>query len=561
MTEIYDSLLPPSDSLVVGNESLRTRGTPSTHTLGSSRRNSRADHGFTHVRKTGDDMVPTPSSFPYASGEDLDLTSRTASPRGTMGWEVPCARDTCFHGANDSVGAWDPTPSSEAPGTQEGSLSRLGSFGSSGSSAARTPHDSPVRLPPTNRANVYSDHSYSSQQGPRWFGSLQPPSQTDQIPQALLDDRDKLLDTIWAAAFRPPPMAAADPLPDPSPGPEGVTKATPKQAPPEIPGSSEQPATYSQLVNRLKRNRSRTRTQRNQSRKDNSITPLTDSQNSTVTSPQKKQTRRTPPSALVKCLQLNLKKSKIATWDMFSYAKDTHIFLLQEPWVYKDAPRGVPCHFRSFYKPPDPRAIVITDPSLEMSPCPEFAHRDLQVVLWNTHGSARNDARIMIISWYWDQKTKTVVTGALLDALAMAKRIKAEVVLSADSNAHSPAWGGTTLDNQGRTLEALLASNALMLLNDGVRPTFSGRGDTYIDITAVSAGLSGMARKWQCDAFHTTSDHKVITFHLSITANKQLRLSRSLRKADWFTFTDTLESYSFPDHLPTEWTTTNSPLH
>jgi hypothetical protein len=76
-------------------------------------------------------------------------------------------------------------------------------------------------------------------------------------------------------------------------------------------------------------------------------------------------------TSTIRCLQLNLKKSKIATCDMFSYSWNTHIFLLQEPWVYKDCPRGIPRNLKQFFKPPDSRAIIVVDASLDVSPCTE----------------------------------------------------------------------------------------------------------------------------------------------------------------------------------------------
>jgi hypothetical protein len=50
------------------------------------------------------------------------------------------------------------------------------------------------------------------------------------------------------------------------------------------------------------------------------------------------------------------------------------------------------------------------------------------------------------------------------------------VILGADSNAHSPKWGGDRLDPKGRLLEDALQNHQLTLLNDGLHHTFSGRG-------------------------------------------------------------------------------------
>jgi hypothetical protein len=75
-----------------------------------------------------------------------------------------------------------------------------------------------------------------------------------------------------------------------------------------------------------------------------------------------------------------------------------------------------------------------------------------------------------------------------------------ELLIATDGNAHSPSWGGDRLDSRGKQLEEFIHEHQLWLLNDSKHPTFSGRGQTFIDLTLVSYNLHSLISNWKCGA-------------------------------------------------------------
>jgi hypothetical protein len=123
-------------------------------------------------------------------------------------WKV----STCLRQPLDSPLSPAPLTPDNAPPTHMGAPLETTDAGINMDGASHPPIDpaspgstprSPAHATPTTRSNVYADHSYSSQLGPRWFGSLQPPSQMDEVQHVLLEERDRLLDMLWTAALKP----------------------------------------------------------------------------------------------------------------------------------------------------------------------------------------------------------------------------------------------------------------------------------------------------------------------------------------------------------------------
>lgn len=90
------------------------------------------------------------------------------------------------------------------------------------------------------------------------------------------------------------------------------------------------------------------------------------------------------------------------------------------------------------------------------------------------------------------------------------------VILAGDFNARSAAWGDWCQDSRGDDLSSLLDQLGLQILNEGVKPTFIGRGrGSIVDLTAASESIVSRIHGWRvCDEAETSSDHQYISFRL-----------------------------------------------
>ncbi|XP_060871398.1 uncharacterized protein LOC132945642 [Metopolophium dirhodum] len=90
------------------------------------------------------------------------------------------------------------------------------------------------------------------------------------------------------------------------------------------------------------------------------------------------------------------------------------------------------------------------------------------------------------------------------------------VIVAGDFNARSAAWGDWCQDSRGDDLSSLLDQLGLQILNEGVKPTFIGRGrGSIVDLTAASESIVGRIHGWRvCDEAESSSDHQYITFKL-----------------------------------------------
>ncbi len=164
---------------------------------------------------------------------------------------------------------------------------------------------------------------------------------------------------------------------------------------------------------RKRKNRSRprhqTKTQTKRLRREYSLTPLTDSQNTTISlSTQSLQSNDLrPDSKKTLFLQLNLRKSRPATLDILGATTDFSIYLIQEPWMYLSAPRGIPSRLHITGYKPKSRAIILADTSLEVLPIQKYSRKDFQCAIWKPN-SATIPFPILLISWYWPNKSKTL---------------------------------------------------------------------------------------------------------------------------------------------------------
>lgn len=123
----------------------------------------------------------------------------------------------------------------------------------------------------------------------------------------------------------------------------------------------------------------------------------------------------------------------------------------------------------------------------------------------------------MLISAYLTPNSDHQSYVAYLKALSeILKKSNLKTILVGDFNAKSVLWGGHTTDNRGRELENLICEHNLTILNDGERPTLvRHNGESYIDVTLLSADVKIENTKWKVLEDESLSDHKYIVITIS----------------------------------------------
>lgn len=126
-----------------------------------------------------------------------------------------------------------------------------------------------------------------------------------------------------------------------------------------------------------------------------------------------------------------------------------------------------------------------------------------------------------------------------------------EVLIGMDRNARNPRWGDRVLNERGEMMEEFLETRALVFLNDGRTPTYlSGRGESHIDLTAVTRSLVKKAKNWKVETQWTSSFHRVLRYDIGDGENERKKRKEycrfSLRSANWDLFRTKLEETKLP---------------
>ena len=133
------------------------------------------------------------------------------------------------------------------------------------------------------------------------------------------------------------------------------------------------------------------------------------------------------------------------------------------------------------------------------------------------------------------------------DLETLVTSLTSPFILCGDFNAHHPLWDRSRRlpDSKGKILLELVDNLQLVINNDG-SPTLPARttthSDTTPDITATSSTLA-LSTTWETSPDPYFSDHLPIHITLGHTTTQHRSYTRfNLKKADWYSFTNTLEN-------------------
>ena len=256
-------------------------------------------------------------------------------------------------------------------------------------------------------------------------------------------------------------------------------------------------------------------------------------------------TNSTPPQTTLnlKIAQINLNKSKPASLHLQQIAVERKwdILLIQEPNTYGDRLTNLP-NMRLCSIGDKPRtAIAINNSSLSVYFHQNLSNRDQTVVTISTQNES-----ITFVSAYHSGKPRHNSSNEfnitkLSEVLTNITSNK--ICFGIDSNAYSPSWGSEDEDSRGEQLSQFIASEDLIILNDGDTPTYHHQtqmSESFIDITVVSSELVNRTNNWSVSEEVSLSDHRYITFEISLTsAPTDIRVHSkrfAIHRADWEAF-------------------------
>ncbi len=231
-------------------------------------------------------------------------------------------------------------------------------------------------------------------------------------------------------------------------------------------------------------------------------------------------------------LQINLQKSRMATEELFRQQFD--VALVQEMYTGRDGAFRVN---RSIYQvhyleEKGTRAAVVVRKGIHFWPVEDLTGPDMSTIMLLV------GRKNCVISSLYCDITKEAVTQNSHDLVKFCQDAKHPLVIGADTNAHSPLWGGGECNPRGEELTDFCLTNDLVVLNQGADNTFeTTRGGSIIDVTLVNArALDLDLGGWEVlENPPSLSDHKYIRFNLGGYMPTREKF-RNLRKAPWAEF-------------------------
>ena len=232
------------------------------------------------------------------------------------------------------------------------------------------------------------------------------------------------------------------------------------------------------------------------------------------------------------------------------------IYCIQEPNDYKGNVNGFRGLSTFFVKADRIRAAIIIPKTdlFQAWAIPELSSGDVSTITLSSEIKELDG--LMITSAYCDinKEIPEVLNKTILYAHANDKKL----IIGADANAHSYLWGDSE-NSRGEAFEQLIFAHNLELLNDGLQPTFTGRGtSTFIDITLTKGIPAGVITNWTVHSKDMHSDHRLISYDLKLDcgSTNELPIQLIIKRIDWVKFRTNLDLLIKPssqENLSAEW--------
>lgn len=229
--------------------------------------------------------------------------------------------------------------------------------------------------------------------------------------------------------------------------------------------------------------------------------------------------------------QLNLQNSRIATSEARTLFVNLGIsvLLVQEPYTHANRIKGFGLQYTTVTGPGQnrPQSGIIFSPNLSIQALPQYGNSHFTTC----QISMKNDS-IYLVSAYFQFGHGIVPYIEKLRSIVVALSGR-KILIAVDANARSALWHNDETNERGMALEDLLLDQNLFVLNQANQPPTHQAGGN-IDVTLVSASLLAQMGSWRVNTDESCSDHRLITFDLSLERPATIPLKGySIKNADY----------------------------
>jgi hypothetical protein len=217
----------------------------------------------------------------------------------------------------------------------------------------------------------------------------------------------------------------------------------------------------------------------------------------------------------IKCAQLNLQHSRIATYNLTQLIlqNDIDVAFVQEPYTVLTNVAGFPKSFRIFASGGGRKrsAIIINNNNIDAIAIRQLSNEDA-TVLELRHG----DLNFYGASLYFPIDRDIESDIASMEKIIQLTKGKG-IIISVDSNSRSKLWHDAITNQRGKSLEEYILTRDLFLKNeDTSTPTFETmRGRSWIDLTLCNNPMVQKTSGWTCGEEESCADHKIIFFNIT----------------------------------------------
>ena len=227
----------------------------------------------------------------------------------------------------------------------------------------------------------------------------------------------------------------------------------------------------------------------------------------------------------IKCIQINLQHSRVATANLMELSLETEVdmLLLQEPYVLNNKISGITRKYRIFCSGVGRHrsAIILTNNSIDGLLIKQLSDLDTVVI-----EIIKDKRRFIVASLYSDiNKQLDNELQKIEEILKFSNGIR--LLIAMDSNSRSTSWHDTLTNARGKILEEFLISKQLYIINEeSEKTTFhTRRGKSNVDITVVNNSLLREINQWEISDEESCSDHSIIKYDLGQNHRRERGLS------------------------------------
>ena len=203
---------------------------------------------------------------------------------------------------------------------------------------------------------------------------------------------------------------------------------------------------------------------------------------------------------------------------------------------------------------PGPRAAILASKNMQVWGVPKYTNRDTATVMWLVEGAPFR--KVYFVSSYHQDtsneqdpaRKKPVIDPIIEKLLVHSEREGSQVVILADTNAHSSLWNMPRTNARGVEFERMVADRHLHVLNKGGVEdswTWSGMRDgeirkTILDVSFCTPGIAEYTTNWKVRNGAPISDHRSIEFIITLSGTTD-EWRRQYAWTDWAKFEEILE--------------------